>query len=218
MKQKVWMIRPNPSSKSDSCMREFLDEGIVAIGYESAGSFAGKNKEQIKEALEVPMLGRSAGQLGAAVATVNRFVNEFHTGDIVVLPQGNDIYFCRVESDYYFVKEKIFEGYANQRQVTFLKGPVSRGSIPVALRLSLRAPMALADLSHHADEILNYLNGTTVIQSNDEEKTSLFSNDDYVVFDYPIDLDTKAQVRIPKSINKEQSERFSEFVRTLHFN
>ena len=133
---KVWLIRPKPHNKNR--IREFLSDGIVAIGWPELKSLTGKTKDDIKAELIPHPLNYSPDQLGAATATVNSFVNEIRVDDIAVVPDGNDIYFCKITSDYYYDQTKASqsEGYPHQRKVEWIKGPVRRDDIPEALRKS----------------------------------------------------------------------------------
>lgn len=209
---KVWLIRPKPHNINR--IREFLSDNIVAIGWPELNSLAGKTKDEIKTELIPHPLKYSPDQLGAATATVDSFVNEIRIDDIAVVPDGNDIYFCKIISDYYYDQTKASqtEGYPHQRRVEWIKGPVRRDDIPEPLRKSLRAPRTLADLSHHTNIILDFISLPAV---NPQITTQV--NENYVDFDYPIRLDKKAFIRIPKDITKDEAIRLGDFVKTLYF-
>lgn len=217
---KIWLIRPTPHYTPR--IREFLSENIVAIGWPELDSLAGKTKADIKTLLKPHPLNYSPTQLGAATSTVDSFVNEIRIDDIVVVPNNADIYFCRIVSNYYYDQTKASqtEGYPHQRKVDWLTGPIKRDAIPDALRQSLRAPRTLADLTHHAAIILDFIKKSAVIpQANDlsKESNDKEANEDYVEYEYPLRLDIKAVIRIPKNITQEEATRLGDFVRTLYF-
>ncbi len=209
---KAWLVRPNPHNIYR--MREFMDDCIIAIGWPELNSLQGKTKNDIREELKTHPLNYSPDQLGAATSTVNKFVNEMREGDIVVVPDGNNIHFCKITSDYYYepTKSSQTEGYPHQRNVEWVKGPVRRDDIPEALRQSLRAPRALADLSHHINDILDYIGLPTTPQQSTVE-----SNEEYAVFEYPVRLNKTATIRIPKNISQTEAARLGDFVKTLFF-
>ena len=209
--EKVWLVRPKPHNIYR--MREFLDNNIIAIGWPELGPLTGKSREDIRTDLIPHPLNYSPDQLGAATSTVNKFVNEMRIDDIVVVPDVKNIYFYRITSDYYYdqTKSSQSEGYPHQRKVELIKGPVGRDDIPRALRVSLRAPRALADLSHHIVETLNYINVSST------QQPTLQADNDYAVFDYPVRLNKTATIKIPKDITQAEAIRLSDFVKTLYF-
>lgn len=209
---KAWLVRPNPHNLYR--MREFINDKIIAIGWPEVGSLEGKTKDDIKRELTNHPLNYSPDQLGAATSTVNKFVNEMRENDIVVVPDGNNIFFCKIKGDYYYDQTKSSRtvGYPHQRKVEWIKGPVRRDDIPEALRQSLRAPRALADLSHHINDILEYID-----ESSSPGLAPLETDGDYAVFDYPVRLNKTATIRIPKNITQAEASRLGDFVKTLFF-
>lgn len=205
---KAWMVRPFPHDIDR--LSNFKAENIIAIGWPDVLSLEGKDKNEIKEILKNHPKNYSPRQLGVALATVNIFVNEISTGDIIVIPYEEDIYFAKVLSDYFFETSKVSEGYPHQRKITFLKGPVSREQLPDDLRNSLRAPRTAADLSHHVRIIENLLDN-----SNAEP---LQTTPSYMEVTYPLRTDLNCSIKIPKNITKEEAQRLAEFVKTLYFN
>lgn len=205
---KAWMVRPFPHDIDR--LSNFKADNIIAIGWPDVLSLEGKDKNEIKEILKNHPKNYSPRQLGVALATVNIFVNEISTGDIIVIPYEDDIYFAKVLSDYFFETSKVSEGYPHQRKITFLKGPVSREQLPDDLRNSLRAPRTAADLSHHVRIIENLLDN-----SNAEP---LQTTPSYMEVTYPLRTDLNCSIKIPKNITKEEAQRLAEFVKTLYFN
>ncbi|OPX88618.1 MAG: hypothetical protein A4E53_01873 [Pelotomaculum sp. PtaB.Bin104] len=209
---KAWLLRPMPHNIDR--MREFRDNNIIAIGWPEVDSLVGKNKQTIKKLLNQHPLSYSPNELGIAAATVNTFVNDMRIGDVIVVPHGNNIFFCRITSDYFYepTKASQAEGYPHQRKVEWLKGPVRRDDLFDELRQSLRAPRTLADLSRHLDSILKFINDNPY-SPND----SIEPNDNFVVFEYPLRLDVVASIRIPKNITQVEAARLGDFVKTLFF-
>ena len=209
---KIWMLRPKPHNIPR--MREFLENNIIAIGWPEITSLVGKTRGEIKEALKNHPLNYSPNELGIATATVSLFVNDFRIGDIVVVPDGDNIYFCRIISEYFYdaTKASQSEGYPHQHSVEWIKGPVKRDDIPEALRGSLRAPRTAADISHHNKIITEFLG-----LNEEQEKSELTTDEEYVVFEYPIRLDATSTIRIPKNITQTEASRLGDYVKTLYF-
>lgn len=210
---KVWMLRPNPHNINR--MREFIDNGIVAIGWPELSSLNGRKKGFITSELPKYFPNDTRIQIGIAAGTINRFVNEIRVNDLLIVPNENDVYFCKVVSDYYYEPSKSSEaeGYPHQRKVQWLKGPVRREDIPESVKESLRAPRTLADFSHHIDVILSFIEDDA-----SKELVNISNDDEYITFDYPIRLDKFATIKIPKDIAQNEASRLGDYVKTLYFN
>ena len=211
---KSWLLRPKPHNIPR--MKEFLNQNIIAIGWPEITSFSGKSKKDIQNDLSHHPLNYQPQELGIATSTVNSFVNEMRIGDLVVLPHGNDIFFAKITSDYFYAPANVAEGFPHQRQVEWIKGPVRRNEIFEGLRKSLRAPRALADLSHHTDKISDFIESGIAIPTTTTTTDETFQ-ENLVEFQYPIRLDTIATIRIPKDITQAEASRLSDFVKTLYF-
>jgi predicted Mrr-cat superfamily restriction endonuclease len=205
---KAWLIRPFPHDIDR--LTNFKTDNIIAIGWPEVASLAGKDKNEIREVLRHHPKKYSPSQLGAALATVNIFVNEMSEEDFVIIPYEDDIYFAKVTSDYFFEPTKVNDGYPHQRKIEWLKGPISRSQLPDDLRNSLRAPRTAADLSHHINLIKNFL--------SDDSPEAIQSAPAFMDISYPLRTDLNCSIKIPKDITKEEAERLGEFVKTLYFN
>lgn len=210
---KAWVIRPKPHNINR--IREFLSEQIVAIGWPDLGTFVGKNKEEIKAELANYHLDYSRNELNKALSTVNTFVNIIEIDDIVIVPDKDDIYFCRIISDYYYNQSKASpsDGYSHQRKIEWIKGPIKRKNIPDSLRSSMRSQLTLFKPNININDILEFLNvtSTTSQQISRIEKG-------YIEFDYPIRLNEKAYIRVPKNLTQTEASRLGDFVKTIYFN
>ncbi|WP_147534529.1 restriction endonuclease [Bacillus marasmi] len=205
---KAWLIRPFPHDIDR--LANFKSDNIIAIGWPEISSLKGKDKNEIKELLRNHPLNYSPSQLGAALATVNIFVNEIAKGDLVVIPYEDDIYFIKVISDYFFEPTKVNDGYPHQRKVEWLKGPISRNSLPDDLRNSLRAPRTAANLSLHLNAIKH------IAEDHDGSEQPPVSS--FMEISYPLRMDLNCMIKIPADITKEEAERLGNFVKTLYFN
>lgn len=75
-------------------------------------------------------------------------------GDLLLMPNGDDIYFGKISSDYYFDPsvDNDKDGYPHQRKAKWLKN-TSRKELSKDLRLSSKVHRTSANLSHHFTEI-----------------------------------------------------------------
>lgn len=208
---KAWLIRPFPHDIDR--FSNFKEDNIIAIGWPEISSLDRKNKNEIRELLKSHPLNYTPSQLGAALATVNIFVNEISKEDIVIIPYEDDIYFAKVVSDYFFDPSKVNDGYPHQRRIEWLKGPVSRNLLPDVLRNSLRAPRTAANLTQHIDIIKRI-----AFEDNNGKSGQLRSTPDFIDVSYPLRPDLNCIIKIPKDITVKEAERLGEFVKTLFFN
>lgn len=208
---KAWLLRPSPHGNNR--MKEFLSGSFIAIGWPGIGDLTGKTREQIKEILSKPPYEYESLELGNAYATVDIFVNQMDIGDLVLVPNGNDIHFGIIKSDYGFDLRYDAKtlGYSHQRRVKWLTLTL-RGNLPMNLRKSLRVHRATADLSKHFDIIEALAYGNDLPQDPDSHDQSFF-----VSVDYPLRPDVTATVVVPRDISKAESERLSDFIKTLYF-
>ena len=65
-------------------------------------------------------------------------------GDLLLVPDGEDIFFAEVTGDYTFSAALCSEGYPHQRKVKWLKN-VSRSDLSMALRSSLKADFGIVE-------------------------------------------------------------------------
>jgi len=208
---KAWLVRPNPHNKLR--VEEFRNQNIVGVGWPGIGNLSGKPREQIKQILEGNPYNYTSLELGNAYATIDIIVNRMAKGDLVLVPNGEDIYFAKVEGDYKYdaSKDSDAEGYPHQRLVKWLSGPLNRNQLPDILRKSLKAHRATADLSKHYEIIKLLANGIEI------SDVVLASENDFIEVEYPIRPGILAKVSIPKNINQNEALRFSDFVKTLYF-
>lgn len=149
----TWLLRPSPHKIKR--LDEFKNEEIIAIGWPCIGNLYGKSRDQIKNLLSGEPYNYVGSRLGQAASSINIFVNKMEVGDLILMPDGDDIYFGRITIDYSYDEEKdtYEKGYSHQRQVEWVINKASRKKLSDNLRKSLRYPKAIGDLSKHFDEI-----------------------------------------------------------------
>ncbi len=206
-----WLLRPSPHGHNR--ISEFLAGNLIAIGWPGINDLTGKTREQIKDILSQPPYNFESLKLGNAYATVDLFVNQMNIGDLVLVPNNDDIHFCIIKSDYYFDANYDSDalGYSHQRKVEWLSS-TSRKNLPMNLRKSLKVQRTAADLSSHYETIKALAYGNDIPQSqasNDE--------DSFVSVDYPLRPDVMVKITVPSDITKTESDRLGDFIKTLYF-
>ena len=201
----AWLIRPFPNGIAR--LKEFKENGIIAVGWPGIGDLKGKSREDLKAILADVPYSLTGLALGNAYATVDIFVNQMKAGDLLLMPNGDDIYLGEVTSDYYFdfKVDTDEEGYSHQRTAKWL-ACVSRQDLSMALRSSLKVHRTTANLSLHSDEINALCKG---------EKPILVP--DFIEVKYPLRPDFEVSFKIPKDINSDEAKRLSFFLASLYF-
>jgi len=199
-----WMIRPFPNSKPR--FKEFLEDNIIAVGCRLLGNLSNKDKSAIKQMI-AQEYGYSSYKLGRKLIIANSIANGMHIGDIVVVPDGEDILYGEISSDYFFNPTLIDEntGYPHQREVVWLKQGY-RKDMPKELRASL-IQSTIANLSHHADVIDSLIQGEKMVFTNNISELTL---------KYPLRSNYVVSITVPSDILKSEAERLAESISTLH--
>lgn len=207
MANKAWLVRPYPSNINR--INEFQTENIVAIGWPGIGDLTGKTRQDLKEILSKPPYSYTALALGNAYATVDIFVNQINKGDLVLTPDGDNIYLGVITSNYEFNPEvdDIDTGYSHQRTVEW-HTKITRGDLSKALRSSLKVHRTAADLSHHYDEIKALCFNMPMPEAVTTEPIKI---------SYPLRPDFNISFEIPADMTKGEAERLNTFISTLHF-
>lgn len=198
----TWLVRPFPHNIKR--LDEFRRRNLVAIGWPGIGNLTGQSRESIKSLLASPPNNLAGLELGNSYATIDIFVNRINTGDIILVPDGDDIYFAKVMSGYVFDASAVADGYPHQRSVEWLLD-TSRTALSKELRSSLRVHRATADLSHHAAEIEALSMGNPVMVTT------------FVEVSYPLRANFTVAFKIPNDITRTEADRLSNYLRSLYF-
>lgn len=165
----AWVVRPKPHGKNR--LNEFLENGLVAIGWPGLGDLTDCDKEEIRERLK-DTFNQSSYKLGQNTGQINRFVNEMETDDIVLVPSGGNIYVGKIETQCNHHEEKANddEGYPHQRSVNWYHdgAAVDRSNLPGKLHDTLKCRLTVFSADYSLAEQLR------------EEEASKQDTDPYV--------------------------------------
>ncbi|WP_227394395.1 hypothetical protein [Jeotgalibacillus aurantiacus] len=184
--QNAWILRPKPHGTDQ--MRYFLKNNRICIGYPLGYSLNDFNFTELKRALiEEDDKRKNNGELNSnwigGLSNLNILVREMGIGDLVVVPHGNEIYFCVVKSEYTYLPEfdedKKGSGFPHQREVEWLlEGKsISRNELPEALRHSLQFPGTAASISKHINVLLDLLSDTRIGDVPEKNKLNILKDD-----------------------------------------
>lgn len=105
MEKNYFLLRPKPNNINR--IKEFLEKNIIAVGWSDSGDLTGVDLKKI--------------YLSVSYRSLNIFINEMKIGDIVIIPNGEKIYFAKIISEYFYDNSlALEEDYSNQRKVKFI--------------------------------------------------------------------------------------------------
>ncbi len=205
----AWLIRPYPHKHPR--LSEFLANKIIAVGWPCIGDLTGKSREELKETLSKPPYSYEGLILGNAYATIDIFVNQMKVGDLLLMPNGDDIYLGKILSDYYLDPSVDYDkdGYSHQRKAEWLKN-MSRKELSKELRSSLKAHRTAANLSHHFAEI-------DALIHNREVPVATPVSTDTINVSYPLRPNYNVSFSIPIDITEDEAKRLSAYFASLYF-
>lgn len=208
----TWLVRPYPHNILR--IDEFRQKNIVAIGWPGLGNLAGKSREELKRLLAQPPYSYSDRKLGSAYATIDIFVNQMRAGDLVLVPDGDDIYLGELTSDYRYdqAMDNDTDGYPHQRTVSWLPVNISREDLSRELRISLKAPRTAANLSKHGHD--KEIAALALGQARRSTGTDAAGT---TAVSYPLRPGHTITFSIPNDITRQEAQRLSDYFASLYF-
>lgn len=201
----AWLVRPRPNNVDK--VVEFRSKEIVAIGWSELGDLSNTSREKIKELLTQPPYRLEGLALGNSYATIDIFVNQMREGDLILMPDGADIYFGKLIGPYFYNTATGCddEDYPHQRKVEWLSD-VARDQLSKELRSSLKVHRTTADLSRHAEEIDALAHGRRQMPVQTD-----------VAAAYPLRPNYSVEFRVPVDMTPDEARRLSEYFLNLYF-
>lgn len=202
----AWMLRPRPHHIYR--MQEFQQQNMVAIGWVGTGDLTGMPRETLRQKLQRPPYQLQGMSLGGACAMIDAFVNQMQIGDLILMPDGEDIYFAEITGDYRYHAEADDDriGCPHQRTVMWLER-TTRGKLPAGLRSALKAPRTVTNLTEYLADIEAFAHGNTEGNHSVQE----------VSVSYPLRPDYNISFAVPTDMTPTEAERLSIFVKSLYF-
>ena len=204
----AWLLRATipdeDPKKTVNLIPIFQKNNLIAIGWNDLGNLGGKTKDEIKQAVS-DTYGLERIKLGNTYAVINLFVNDMQIGDLVIVPNGGEIYFAEIVSDYIFNDSSELSLIPHTRKVEW-KGVVLRDDLPEELRKSLRVLRTAANLTRHHEGFTKVINGTYI----DTTPQNIY-------LEYPLRPDFIVKFSIPKDMTATEADRLSKYIATLYF-
>lgn len=141
---RIWMVRAGSGS---FLIDEFLQQGIVAIGWRDLGRIdQNTSYQELKSTLVALYPDWSISKIGQSAGQIWRFFSEFKKGDKVVTYDSNARTYCMgvIQSEYHFNPE--FQ-YPHYRKVSWEEFPVGRDYLKVESKNTLGSILTIFELS-----------------------------------------------------------------------
>lgn len=147
--KKVVSIRCNAPGVS---IDDFLKTGTASCGWDLTGDLSGDSSDLIREKIQIGYPHLEGHGLRAPMIALCG-ITALKPGDLVVVPDGTNIYIGKVTSDYYFDSDAK-ENTAHRVDVEWREKPLLRENLSENLREALKHRTTLADVSEFYNELL----------------------------------------------------------------
>jgi predicted Mrr-cat superfamily restriction endonuclease len=176
----LWVIRPEPNFTNR--LEAFLKASMVAIGWPAVGNLGGGlNRDALASRLTTTYdhyKQEQKSELAVAAGVLDRFVNQISHGDVVLVPDGDDVYLAQVNGPYEFHAELSHNnpegGYPHWHRVLYLNNgkPVCRiKDLPLGVRRSIDCRLTVFSIHSAANAMWSFLDKLN-IKGLDNQKLS----------------------------------------------
>lgn len=213
-----YLVRPYPGGINR--INEFKERGCIGIGWSDLGDVSGKQKHELRAALESYYPISEQKKLRSTLGTFMIFCLDLKPGDYIIAPENKmgAIHVAQITSNYYYDASAVSLDFAHQRKVEWHRETFSRERIAALnndrLVGALKFPGTAANLQEYRSE-LSILLG---IQSTDTIQTAAAA--DAVKFmktSYPLRPNVFCDVSFPTDMTAAEAQRFATFISTLSF-
>lgn len=140
---KIWMVR---AGRDSYLLNEFLDNDIVAIGWNDIGEIKkGTSNEALKKLLKSSYPDDSNGRLGQSTGQIWRLFKEFKIGDKVITydSDAREYYIGEIKSGYKYSDEYTYKHY---REVEWYDGSIERDYLKVNSKNTLGSILTIFEV------------------------------------------------------------------------
>ncbi len=146
---RAWLLRANV--RGIRRVERWLTEGYCSIGWREVGEIEpGASREELLARVRDAYPHKSTASARASVGNIDRFVNRIGLGDLIITPDGSDIYVGLVTSAPYHVEHD----EARRRSVEWVnrKEPLQRGELSDSAYSKLRTMLTVSEMPEDLEE------------------------------------------------------------------
>ena len=149
---RAWLLRHKVGGTPR--LSGWLEDGYGSIGWSELGpAVVGATREQLAAAMEEAYPDHPPGRLRNAIGNVDRFLRRMKVGDLVVTPDGDEIFVGLVTSAPRFV-EGSAESFRRSVEWANPNRPIARGDLSASAYSKLRALLTVSDVTDDALEFV----------------------------------------------------------------
>lgn len=189
MSKNMWMVR---AGNGNALIDIFLEDSIVAIGWEHVGDLNGESKENIKNIVE-KLSPNNSGNI-STYSQLNKFVNEIFIEDYVITydSSARQYHVGKVQSDYNFDLAQNID-YPHSRKVKWLH-KIDRDILDSASKNTLGSTLTIFQINKEVEsDILNKSKHPNILPKSDietKQSDASFQKNDVIgkSFEYTKDI------------------------------
>jgi 5-methylcytosine-specific restriction enzyme B len=151
--RRAWLVR-GANVRGENLVPTWMADGYCAVGWPEAGELPpGSSREKILTRLQEAYPDRTAGWLRGAAGTLHRFLTQMRPNDLVVTPDGDNVYVGLIASEpYWEAADTTHSGRRRSIEWANPTSPVSRRSLSESAFSKLRSLLAVTELTEDLDE------------------------------------------------------------------
>ncbi len=146
--QRAWLVRGVFEGKS--VVEDWVANGYVAIGWTELGELPdGLTRNELLHRMRHAYPDDSLGRLRNQGGNLDRFLNQMTVGDLVVVPDGSDVYVGVVDSEPYWVSSAGGRRDLRRRSVEWANAgrPLQRDELSEAAYSKMRTLLTVTDVT-----------------------------------------------------------------------
>ena len=205
--KRAYVVRAKFNEQSYA--KDFFEKYAIGIGWGKASSYTNLTSKGIRDLLSKEYT-LTAIELGNACKSVDCFVNRMKSLDLVLVPDGEEIYFFEVQGDAEDTDGEPFEEIGEIRNIRRVKPMCvkAREDLSKELRTALKAKTTVADISKYVEEVEALAFGKPVRKKIEMKNV-------YVRFQLRPDYEVK--ISLPEDITDYEADRLAEYLRYTYF-
>lgn len=233
---RIWIfrgIRDGSTPKGAAGPDGSIPEGAVwgsnflALKCDGEGNLNGVRKDLMKFKIHQASPDMPALALGRKTSALSLFVNSMKMFDVVLIPDGDQIYLGDVQSEYVYSpggwsdRPSAETSQLNHIRTMKIFGPFDRKKLPPELRKALRVQYPVACLDKFRDEIMTLLGHQFGLSQAQLRAlnigNTMVSGPKMIDITYPLRSDLKIYFKVPQDITSDEAKRLSIFFRSIYF-
>lgn len=192
-----------------SYAKDFFEKYAIGIGWGKASNYTNLTSKGIRDVLSKEYT-LTAIELGNACKSVDCFVNKMKPLDLVLVPDGEEIYFLEVQEDAEDTDGAPFEDIGAITNIRRAKPMCvkSRDDLSKELRIALKAKTTVADISKYVEEVEALAFGKPIRKKTEMKNVNV---------SFPLRPDCNVKLSLPADMTDDEARRLAEYLKNTYF-